>query len=148
MRWSKGLWVGLSGTSLALAVGCSHGDAQPEATEAAETTAAEARTDAAGADTKYETSKPGWSRSSDDAREADRVQQGAAPTFADTQSNSSPWFLRPPGSPDPNAPRPITTASDVKVETPKPVVGVVKPVQQSRPTPPPGGWRRAACGRG
>ncbi len=148
MRWSKGLWVGLSGTSLALAVGCSHGDAQPEATETAAETALEAKSDGADVDTGYESSKPGWSRSSETSREIDRLSDTRSPTFSDTRSNDAPWFLRPPGSPDPNAPPPVTTASDVKTEIKKPIVGVAQPNPQPRPNPRPKGWIRAACGRG
>jgi hypothetical protein len=148
MRWSKGLWVGLSGTSLALAVGCSHGaGAEAEATESAAATAATTADAEAG-------EKPAWSdeRSDDAAKtEASRIEDRSSPggSVAATDANgASPWFLRPPGSPDPNAP--IQSASDVRPESPKPIVSPQTRPIQTQPNPrPKGNWSiRAACGRG
>ena len=148
MRWSawQSMRVGaqvLSGTSLALAVGCAGGE--PEKAERLEPmglAAIEQVEEAAQAARR----RP---RHEDATALASSVSPAAAQAAA---SGSDPWFLRPAGQAQPGfveqptsvSNQGVTQSSQVNVvpERPRPQP-VVQPV---RPRPP--GWRRAACGRG
>jgi hypothetical protein len=142
MRWSSMVRVGLSGTSLALAMmGCSKGDeAKQEPADTVEVS------EAAGEKAEQERELEARRKRDEEARRlADR----------DASGEPSPWFLRGPGDtkqasvqggeqpqqpvrdPDPAQPKPVQVQ-------PQQVKKPIQPVQQRR-----GGWQhRAACGRG
>lgn len=144
----RGLKVGIGGTTLALAVGCSKAptadkDPAPTPTVAYET--ADSQTDAS----RSSSTRPG-SATTRDPRTAPRDDSARDDSARDDrQVPSNAWFLQPPGSPSPNEPAKVQSTDPqppVAVETqtkPKPVVA--KPV----PTPPRPHWNiHAACGRG
>jgi len=143
MRWSKSLWVGLSGTSLVLAVGCSQGagaEAEPTDSETAAATA----TEPTEAQDKTRWDDKAYASPQDEASRIEQRETPAGTIAASGTDQASPWFLRPPGA-DPNAP--VTPASDVRPENPKPFVS--PPTQPVQVTPRPrNNWVRAACGRG
>jgi hypothetical protein len=137
MRWSKGLVIGLSGTSLALAVGCSHPkeDAAQDTQEVTVTAAAEEKKD----DT--------WTNKSTLEKPADKPVE-----ISQNQPGGSNWFLRPPGAPDPNTTPASnqTEVNSIKSPTPAPTqtARIVQTQQQVRPKNQQPNWRMAACGRG
>ena len=145
MRWSSMMKVGLSGTSLALAVGCTEPaiDAEDLAFAA------------------YDEAK-------DDVEAREEEQRAAARERAirdreDRVADASPiddrssWALRPAGdvtrtsvdAPSPEANPSLSNPPPKNVEQ-KPVVAT--PVTPTKPKPvdnkKPWGWHRAACGRG
>lgn len=153
MRWSSMVKVGLSGTSLALAVGCTQPsieeEPEPEVVATAQASDEEAEQAAA-----------------EEARRADRERRTRLAALEEQEraraSNpgETPWFLRPAGE--------VTPASTEKAngEGDKPLVNTPPPPPKpvvAQPTPPkpvvaqpgqpinnqkPWGWQRAACGRG
>jgi hypothetical protein len=150
MRWSSMVRVGLSGTSLALAMmGCSKSDeARQEPVDTVEVS--EAAGEKAEAQQQAE-------RDEERELEARRKREDEARRLAERNATSepSPWFLRGPGDtkqasvqggeqpqqqvrdPDPAQPKPVQVQ-------PQQVKKPIQPVQQR-----PGGWQhRAACGRG
>jgi hypothetical protein len=162
MRWSSMVKVGLSGTSLALAVcsaGCSSGDEatkEPLAVEVAEIAA----------DAKKEASRRAAYEEDAEARAAERrdVEDRLAREERERQlgsldaaaPNNNPWFLRPAGetqntASQNNSVENRTSIRETQPVQPKPVVSqpVVKPVQ-AKPVRDgrPWGIPRAACGRG
>lgn len=152
MRWSSMVRVGLSGTSLALAMmGCSKGEEAKQ--EPAETAQA---ADAQGENTADLEAERAEKRDQERELEARRKRDEEARRLADRNATGepSPWFLRGPGDTKQasvqggsQGEQPQQPISDVV--QPKPVqqpivVKPIKPVQQR-----PGGWQhRAACGRG
>lgn len=147
MRWSSFVKVGLSGTSLALAVGCS----QPEGSE--RTAKVEAVTDRALDEVSATVRREQDRRDREARREAER--QSTASTV------ENPWFLRPAGdtrlSSAQNPPTTPETGTTLRSNT-QPPVGRPTVVAPARPNPPvtqpaqarprdKGHWR-AACGRG
>jgi hypothetical protein len=142
MRWSawqtKGAQV-LSGTSLALAVGCSAEPIVKEELAPMGLTGIEQVEEAA-----------------QEARRRPRYRDDevalAAATPASTPADA-PWFLRPAGQSQPGAAveQPSQSFANVAAERPLPPA-VAEPVVQPRRNPPPpprrGNWVRAACGRG
>lgn len=150
MRWSawQSMRVGaqvLSGTSLALAVGCAGGEpAKAERMQPMSLAAIEQVEEAAQAarrKPRYET----------ETALASTVTPEVTP--ASPASGSEPWFLRPAGQAQPGftpeqpvsvSNQSVSPSSQVNVvpERPRPQP-VVQPIQRRPP-----GWRRAACGRG
>lgn len=161
MRWSSMVKVGLSGTSLALAVcsaGCSSGD---EATK--EPLAIEVSDIAA--DKEKEASKRAAYEEEAQARSAERretqdrlarEERERQVASLDRANPNADWFLRPAGATQ-NTNNSVENPSSIRENPrtqpvqPKPVVSqpVVKPVQ-AKPVRDgrPWGWNRAACGRG
>ncbi len=151
MRWSawqKGR-VGvqlLSGTSLALAIGCSGEPSVKEELAPMGLDGIEQVEEAAQAARRRPTSYD------------DRLEFASATSQeATTASGDAPWFLRPAGEAQPGAviepprPQPIANTSpnfsNVSAEQPRPIVN--PPPRPVRPINRPGGWRvKAACGRG
>ncbi|NUP09106.1 MAG: hypothetical protein HOW73_23900 [Polyangiaceae bacterium] len=159
MRWSSMVKVGLSGTSLALAIGCS----QPSSEEAvAETIAADDQ--AAEADeAKAKQDKEEEQAREDRRRERERRERLAADAERERASTDpsqpTPWFLRPAGNVTPASTQQSGTNGEqgrpLSNEQPKqqvvappqpakPVVAQPQPINNKR------GWgiNRAACGRG
>ena len=145
--------VGLSGTSLALAMmGCSKGDEARQ--EPAETTEVADAQELEAADREAERAEK---REKERELEAARRRDEERRRLADREANGepSPWFLRGPGDTKPASvqggsqggeqPRPI---ADPNPAEPQPVQQTVrKPIQPVQQRP--GGWQhRAACGRG
>jgi len=144
MRWSawqKGR-VGvqlLSGTSLALAIGCS-GPSVKEELAPMGLAGVEQVEEAAQATRRRPTSYD------------DRLEFASATSQDSTRASAdAPWFLRPAGEAQPGAviepPRPQPNFANVAVEQPRPIAN--PPPRPVRPINRPGGWRvKAACGRG
>jgi hypothetical protein len=154
MRWSSMVRVGLSGTSLALAMmGCSKAEeAREEPVDTVEVS--EALGEKAEQEREEERAEK---RDEERELEARRRREEEARRLAERNASSepSPWFLRGPGDtkqasvqggeqpqqqvrdPDPAQPKPVQVQ-------PQQVKKPIQPVQQR-----PGGWQhRAACGRG
>ena len=131
----RSIQVGLAGSTLALAVGCS----QPAAANKDPAPETKART------VTEDDAKPGSaSRPSDTSRSTPQAQTAQD----DRQVPGSSWFLSQPGQPQTNQPtQPVSEQQPVVVQVqpkPKPIV------HQPNPNPKPNGnWNvRAACGRG
>lgn len=153
MRWSSFVKVGLSGTSLALAslaMGCSHGEAKPDAQaekdKAAEVTPArDLRDDARETQAREDEARERREKADQLERQrqdelARRTVEGNAPA-----DPNAPWFLRPAGQTTPASQQP-GEAQPVQSDPPKPIAAQPKP-QPVQPQP--NNWRiRAACGRG
>ncbi len=148
MRWStvvrNGVRVGLSGTSLALAMGCSTpedvANREPETTVEVELAATETENKPASlVDQERERAK--------EAEERARVEQ--ARTSSDP---SSPWFLRPAGETTPASVQQSEQDRAIRSDPPQPVQTAKPLPPQPQPVVPIGrkpGWQhRAACGRG
>ena len=155
MRWSawKSMRAGvqvLSGTSLALAVGCS---GEPVAAKPLEPISLSAIEDVESA-AQAARRRPQYD---------DRVALAGVTTPAEPAPADGPWFLRPAGQPEQtgippvqqqpvqssNNPESFANASTANIR-PEPVQPIQQPVVPVRPIRrgPPGGWRKAACGRG
>ncbi len=136
MRWSawKGAGLGLSGTSLALAVGCAAPAPVDELRPMSDTTLSVASDAVTEAEADRE-------RSEREARR--RVDEDIR--YASSQSDA--WFLRPVGEPDTSGTQNVV----VQPEQARPIANVspepVRPI--ARPRPRNNSWNiRAACGRG
>lgn len=146
MRWSSSKLVkGLSGTSLALAMGCSAGCSTGPVTE---------KEDALEPIVKQDLDDLSWhagAAQKERGREARRSRSVEEPLAT---GGPAPWFLRPVGDTAPVStqrrvePGPAITAPP---PSPPPQANIVKPaVKQPVKQPPrPKDWGvRAACGRG
>lgn len=148
MRWSSMVRVGLSGTSLALAMmGCSKGDEAAKEAPADKTEVADVAEEKSATETER-----AEQREKDRELEAARRRQEEATRLAERNASNepSPWFLRGPGDTKQASvqgseqQQPISTPEQPKPVQVQPKPQQVKPVQQR-----PGGWQhRAACGRG
>jgi hypothetical protein len=135
----RSLQVGLSGTTIALAVGCSHAPAANKEAATTATTAEPAPSDQA----TWDGQRAG--KSARDDRSQDPQDKVSSQTD-NRQVPSNPWFLQQPGQPQDSSTQPAS-------ETQQPIVAVqpTPPVVVRRPPPPPQrpNWNmRAACGRG
>jgi len=152
MRWSSAIRVGLSGTSLALAMmGCSKAD---DAAKREADPAAEQADDNDAYDSEKRDAERAEKRETERAAEQARVRREEQSRLAERNASGepTPWFLRPAGdtkqaSVQQNDGQQQAIASDPP-EQPKPIVK--KPIQQPvQPIAKPNGWRHmAACGRG
>lgn len=155
MRWSK-VKLGLSGTSLVLAVGCSEPAIDVDAvaeTVLEEVDEAEERAEVADRKRAEEAAIQDRLESERRAERLASGQQGEA----GRQQGAQPWFLRPAGDVAPastQAPPSTERQRPITNQEPRPVVAnTSKPVNS-----PPGtqtinnrkgwGWTRPACGRG
>lgn len=149
MRWSSMVRVGLSGTSLALAMmGCSKGDeaakeAPADKTEVADVAEETSATEAERAE----------QRDKERELEAARRRREEATRLAERNASNepSPWFLRGPGDTKQASVQggEQQQAISDKPEQPKPVQVQPKPKEMKPVQQRPGGWQhRAACGRG
>ncbi len=147
--------VGLSGTSLALAMmGCSKGD-EPAQKDPAETVEA---ADVAGenAESKAEAERA-EKRAEERELEARRTRDEEARRLAERNATGepSPWFLRGPGDTKQASVQGGSQGEQPQQQIANPNPAESKPVQQPKPKPikpvqqRPNGWQvRAACGRG
>ncbi|MFO0549287.1 MAG: hypothetical protein U0271_12920 [Polyangiaceae bacterium] len=166
MRWSKvvlGVQLGLSGTSLALAVGCNSAEnASPAAESAKKDSAAsyQSKEDRAADADRYAGSRN--ERRSEPTPAADTPRSEREVASRDTPASSDDqWFLRPVGQATPSDgsmapqreqppisnPQPVKTVATAQTQPPQPKIKPT-PVQQVQPRPKNWGWQRAACGRG
>src|SRR5438045_2520110 len=112
MRWSSLVVVGLSGTSLALAAGCSKNEDSGEKQAKVEIVAEQATDDMSA-----------WVRRSIDRRDREARRQAERPEAP--SSGPAPWFLRPAGDTTQTSaqnPSPSETNPLVKSEPPKPLI--------------------------
>ena len=149
MRWSSLVKVGLSGTSLALAVGCTEPaiEEEPELDVVATATSDDEAESAAAEEAARRVDRDRRLRLAE-LEEQERVRA--------SNPNETPWFLRPAGEVTPASVERANGEGDKKLEDnppPKPVVAQPKPKPVAQPDKPsnnqkPWGWQRAACGRG
>jgi len=149
MHWGstlrQGLRVGLSGTSLALAVGCS--DGADVSKEAALEPAIEAAAQNVAEEARYQLDRS--------ARNTRRLAEETPQSNA-RPGEATPWFLRPAGETQQTSSENQPLSQEREPVRSEQLPSVPKPRQPQPPKPvqlnnnrPRGGWgNRAACGRG